>query len=68
MAEAEGRRVKGGAVFDFLHHMAARKAKDAKFYTLNTVHFLTFQMPHLHLFGKAACGKVTRSFGSVATN
>ena len=42
MAEAEGRGVRGGAIFDFLHLMAARKAKAAKFYTLNTAHFLAF--------------------------
>ena len=42
MAEAEGRGVRGGAIFDFLHLVAARKAKAGKFYTLNTAHFLAF--------------------------
>lgn len=45
MAEAEGRGVRGGAIFDFLHLMAARKGKAAKFYTLNTAHFLAFHRP-----------------------
>lgn len=40
MAEAESRGVRGGGIFDFLHLVAAKKAKAAKFYTLNTAHFV----------------------------
>jgi hypothetical protein len=40
MAEAESRGVRGGGIFDFLHLVAARKAKAVKFYTLNTSHFV----------------------------
>lgn len=40
--ESEARGVRGGALFDYLHLVAARKAKAAKFYTLNTSHFVAF--------------------------
>lgn len=42
MREAEARGVRGGAIFDFLHLVAARKAKAARFYTLNIAHFRAF--------------------------
>jgi len=42
MREAEARGVRGGAIFDFLHLVAARKARAARFYTLNISHFLAF--------------------------
>lgn len=42
MREAEARGVRGGAIFDFLHLVAARKAKAARFYTLNISHFRAF--------------------------
>jgi predicted nucleic acid-binding protein len=42
MREAETRGVRGGAIFDFLHLVAARKAKAARFYTLNIAHFRAF--------------------------
>ena len=40
--EAEGRGVRGGAIFDFLHLVAARKARATRFYTLNISHFNAF--------------------------
>ncbi len=42
MSEAESRGIRGGAIFDYLHLFAARKAKVAKFYTLNLSHFRAF--------------------------
>ena len=42
MREAEMRGVRGGAIFDFLHLVAARKAKAARFYTLNVSDFRAF--------------------------
>ena len=42
MRDAESRGVRGGAVFDYLHLVAARKAKAAKFYTLNISNFRSF--------------------------
>lgn len=39
MREAEARGVRGGAIFDFLHLVAARKAKAVRFYTLNISDF-----------------------------
>ena len=42
MREAEVRGVRGGAIFDFLHLVAARKAKADRFYTLNISHFRAF--------------------------
>lgn len=42
MREAESRGVRGGAIFDCLHLAAARKAKAAKFYTLNISNFRAF--------------------------
>ena len=42
MREAEPRGVRGGAIFDYLHLCAARKAKVPKLYTLNISNFLAF--------------------------
>lgn len=43
MGEAESRGVRGGAIFDYLHLTAARKAKAARLYTLNVSNFRAFQ-------------------------
>lgn len=43
MREAESRGVRGGAIFDYLHLVAARKAKAASLYTLNVSNFRSFQ-------------------------
>ncbi|WP_395743671.1 PIN domain-containing protein [Prosthecobacter sp.] len=40
MQLAESRGVRGGAIYDFLHLVAARKAGAARFYTLNTDDFI----------------------------
>jgi predicted nucleic acid-binding protein len=40
--EAEKRRVRGGAIFDYLHLVTARHHTAARFYTLNTGHFESF--------------------------
>lgn len=45
MRETEVRGVRGGAVFDYLHLVAARKAKAARFYTLNVSNFRSFHRP-----------------------
>lgn len=42
MREAESRGVRGGGIFDYLHLVAARKAKATKLYTLNISHFRAF--------------------------
>jgi predicted nucleic acid-binding protein len=42
---AESRGVRGGAIYDYLHLMAARKAGAARFYTLNVSHFQAFHRP-----------------------
>ena len=42
MRGAQERGVRGGAIFDYLHLMAARKAKATRFYTLNLSHFRAF--------------------------
>ena len=43
--EAEARGVRAGAVYDFLHLVAARKAGVKRFYTLNLDDFLAFHRP-----------------------
>lgn len=43
LRDAENRGVRGGAVYDYLHLVAARKAKAARFYTLNLAHFLALR-------------------------
>jgi predicted nucleic acid-binding protein len=39
MREAESRGVRGGGLFDYLHVVAARKAKAARIYTLSVSNF-----------------------------
>jgi predicted nucleic acid-binding protein len=43
--EAEARGVRGGAVHDYLHLTAARKARAARLYTLNLSDFIAFRRP-----------------------
>ncbi len=43
LRDAENRGVRGGAIYDFLHLVAARKAKATRFYTLNLSHFLALR-------------------------
>jgi predicted nucleic acid-binding protein len=43
--EAEIRGVRGGAIYDHLHLIAARKAGAKRFYTLNLSDFLSFHRP-----------------------
>ncbi|MCW5560191.1 MAG: PIN domain-containing protein [Verrucomicrobiae bacterium] len=45
LSETEPRGVRGGAVFDYLHLAAARKAKAERFYTLNVSNFRAFHRP-----------------------
>ena len=45
LEEAESRGVRGGAVHDYLHLVAARKSRAARIYTLNTRDFLAFHRP-----------------------
>ncbi len=45
LRESEERGVRGGAIHDFLHLVAARKAKAASLYTLNVRHFTSFHRP-----------------------
>ena len=45
MRETETRGVRGGGIFDYLHLVAARKAKAAKLYTLNLSNFRAFYRP-----------------------
>jgi predicted nucleic acid-binding protein len=45
MRDAEARGVRGGAIFDYLHLVAARKAKARTLYTLNVAHFRAFHRP-----------------------
>ncbi|RFC48373.1 MAG: putative nucleic acid-binding protein, contains PIN domain [Verrucomicrobia bacterium] len=42
LREAEKRGVRGGAVFDYMHLVAARHIKAPKLYTLNLSHFRAF--------------------------
>lgn len=42
MRESQERGVRGGAIFDYLHLRAARKARVARFYTLNLANFRAF--------------------------
>ena len=42
MRDAESRGVRGGAIFDYLHLMAARKAKATRLFTLNISNFRSF--------------------------
>ena len=43
--EAEARGVRGGAIYDYLHLVAARKAGAKRFYTLNLGDFHSFHRP-----------------------
>lgn len=43
--EAEARGVRGGAIYDYLHLVAARKAGAKQFHTLNLSDFLSFHRP-----------------------
>lgn len=43
--EAELRGVRGGAIYDYLHLIAARKAGSKRFYILNPNDFLSFHRP-----------------------
>lgn len=43
MRECQLRGVQGGAIFDYLHLVAARKSKAGRFYTLNGSNFRAFQ-------------------------
>lgn len=43
--EAEVRGIRGGAIYDYLHLVAARKAGAKKFFTLNLSDFLSFHRP-----------------------
>lgn len=45
MREAESRGVRGGGIFDYLHLVAARKAKATKFYSLNISNFRACYRP-----------------------
>jgi len=44
-AESESRGVRGGAIYDFLHLVAARKAGADRMETLNTTDFQAFWCP-----------------------
>lgn len=43
LRDAESRGVRGGAVFDYMHLVAARHAKLPRLYTLNLSHFQAFR-------------------------
>lgn len=43
--ETEARGIRGGAIYDYLHLVAARKAGAMRFYTLNVGDFLSFHRP-----------------------
>jgi hypothetical protein len=45
LAECEGRGVRGGAVYDFLHLAAARKAGAERLLTLDVSHFQAISRP-----------------------
>ncbi len=45
MNEAYSRGVRGGAIFDYLHLVAARKARAERLYTLNLARFRAFHRP-----------------------
>ena len=45
MRDAEARGVRGGAIFDYLHLVAARKANATTLYPLNVSHFRSFHRP-----------------------
>lgn len=45
MRESQSRGVRGAAILDFLHLIAAKKAGAARLYTLNIRHFQAFHRP-----------------------
>jgi predicted nucleic acid-binding protein len=45
MGEAHSRGVRGGAIYDYLHLVAARKAKSRRLYTLDVSNFRSFHRP-----------------------
>jgi len=45
LADCEGRGVRGGAVYDFLHLVAARKAGVERLLTLDVSHFQALSHP-----------------------
>lgn len=45
MRESQSRGVRGAAIFDFLHLIAAKKAGATRLYTLNIRHFQSFRRP-----------------------
>ena len=45
MREAQPRGVRGGAIFDYLLLVAARKARAKRLYTLNVANFRSFHRP-----------------------
>lgn len=45
LKESERRGIRGGAIHDYLHLAAARKAKAETLYTLNLSHFRAFHRP-----------------------
>ena len=45
MRESQPRGVRGGAIFDYLHLVAARKARAKRLYTLNVANFRSFHRP-----------------------
>ena len=45
MRESQSRGVRGAAIFDFLHLVAAKKAGAKRLYTLNLRHFQAFHRP-----------------------
>ena len=45
MRESHPRGVRGSAIFDYLHLVAARKARAKRLYTLNVANFRSFHRP-----------------------
>ena len=45
MLDAQSRGVRGGGIYDYLHLVAARKAKAARIYTLNLSNFRALYRP-----------------------
>ncbi len=42
LRECESRGIRGGAIYDYLHLVAARKARATRLFTLNIRHFQAF--------------------------
>lgn len=45
MRDSESRGIRGGAIYDYLHLVSARKAHAARLYTLNISDFRSFHRP-----------------------